>query len=292
MSFSSEKLDTSFRACRAITRHHAKSFYLASHALPRGKRLAAYAIYAFCRHIDDEIDHAPNPAAVTAALHRQRTLLHTLEKGQAQNLPWAPAFLVTCRWANIPRTHLEDLLIGMTLDQGPVRLADWPALDRYCHHVAGVVGHIMTHLFVHNPDQELLTHAHHLGTAMQLTNILRDIGEDLGRNRIYLPASELAEHRVTENDLRAKHLTENFRNLMRFQIARARDFYLRAEPGIARLPNDGTQHTVRTMSKTYAAILDQIEKNNYDIFTQRARVSLPRKIILAYRAWIQSRAQP
>jgi phytoene synthase len=278
-------------ACRAITRRHARSFYFASHALPPGKRRAAYAVYAFCRHVDDQVDRAPDAAAVAAALEAQRGLLDALEQGTgvALRLPWAPAFVAVWREAAIPRAWLEDLLTGMTLDRGEVRVATWEELDRYCYHVASVVGLIMTRVFAADPDDALLARAADLGTAMQLTNILRDVGEDYRMGRVYLPQEELARFGVSEAYFAAGRVTDNFRRLMEFQISRARDYYLRSEPGIGRLPNDGTRRTVWTMREVYAAILGRIERNGCDVFTRRARVGLGGKLALAARAWGKSR---
>lgn len=278
----------SFEAARAVTRRHAKSFYFASHALPAAKRREAYAVYAFCRHVDDEVDRAPDGAAVAAALDRQRTLLDDFEKGELRGLPWAPAFVATWRKAAIPRAYFDDLLVGMTLDRGAVRIADWDGLDRYCYHVAGVVGLIMTHVFTPERDPELLARARDLGTAMQLTNILRDVGEDLRLDRIYLPAAELAEYGVAEADLRAGAVTDAFRSLMKFQIVRARDYYRRAEPGIVRLPGDGTRRTAWMMADIYGAILGEIQKAGYDVFSRRVGTSLARKCVLAFGAWRKS----
>ena len=278
---------TSIRACREITRHHARSFYFSSHALPADKRAAAYAIYAFCRHVDDQIDLAEDDDAAAAALERQRTLLDELEQGRAEGLPWAYAFVAVWRQYEIPRRYFDELLLGMTLDRGRVRIADWEELDRYCYLVAGVVGLIMTHLFVPKQrlDRELLQHAAALGTAMQLTNILRDVGEDYARDRIYLPRTELESYQVAEADLAEGRVTERFVRLMEFQVARARLQYIHAEAGIVRLPNDGTRRTVWMMREIYAAILGKIEGNGYDVFTRRARVNLAGKIGLALRAW-------
>jgi len=279
----------SIRACREITRRHARSFYFSSHALPAGKRAAAYAIYAFCRHVDDQIDLAEDDAAAAAALERQRTLLDELEQGRGAGaeLPWAYAFVAVWRHYEIPRRYFDELLLGMTLDRGKVRIADWEELDRYCYLVAGVVGLIMTHLFVPKErlDRELLQRAAALGTAMQLTNILRDVGEDYARDRVYLPRTELEAYHVTETDLAGGHVTNPFVRLLDFQIARARLYYLRAESGIALLPDDGTRRTVWMMREIYAAILGRIERNGHDVFTRRARVGLAGKIVLALRAW-------
>jgi len=279
----------SIRACREITRRHARSFYFSSHALPAGKRAAAYAIYAFCRHVDDQIDLAEDDAAATAALDRQRTLLDELETGGAAmaELPWAPAFVAVWKQYRIPRRYFDELLLGMTLDRGKVRIADWEELDRYCYLVAGVVGLIMTHLFVplEELNRELLQRAAALGTAMQLTNILRDVGEDYARDRVYLPRTELESYGVTEADLAEGRTTKAFDRLMAFQIARARLYYLRSESGIALLPGAGTRRTVWMMREIYAAILERIEANGYDVFTRRARVNLAGKLALALRAW-------
>ena len=281
---SADGLARSFEACREITRRHAKSFYFSSHALPAGKRREAYAVYAFCRHVDDEVDRAPDAAAVAAALDRQRTLLDALEAGNFGGLAWAPAFVATWRKAAIPRAYFDDLLVGMTLDRGAVRIANWAELDRYCYHVAGVVGLVMTHVFTPERDPELFARARDLGTAMQLTNILRDVGEDLRLDRIYLPSSELAEYEVAEADLRAGRVTGNFRALMKFQIARARAYYRSSEPGIVRLPADGTRRTAWMMADIYGAILGEIEKAGYQVFDRRAKTSLARKCALALGA--------
>ncbi len=277
----------SIRVCRGITRRHARSFYFSSHALPADKRAAAYAIYAFCRHVDDQIDLAEDDAAAAAALERQRTLLDELENGGAAGLPWGYAFVAVWKHYGIPRRYFDDLLLGMTLDRGKVRIADWEELERYCYLVAGVVGLIMTHLFVPKAEltRELLQRAASLGTAMQLTNIVRDIGEDYARDRIYLPRTELESYEVSEADLAGGRVTKAFERLMAFQIARARLHYLRSESGIAHLPGKGTRRTVWMMREIYAAILGRIEANGYDVFTRRARVNLAGKLVLALRAW-------
>jgi phytoene synthase len=144
----------------------------------------------------------------------------------------------------------------------------------------------MVHVLT-EPAPELLRPARDLGTAMQLTNILRDIGEDWQRNRVYLPADELAHYNLCEEDLANQRCDERFRALMRAQIDRARDFYRAAEPGILALPNDGSRYCARLMSTVYGAILDEIERVDYRVFDKRVSVSLPRKLWLAARAWFR-----
>jgi 15-cis-phytoene synthase len=277
-------------ACRAMTRHHAKTFYFASHVLPAQKRSDAYAVYAFCRHVDDEVDLAPDEAARNLAITRLRILLNVVYEpdtpivGRENPMLWLPSFTETIRRRAIPKTYFEELIAGVEMDLGRVRIKDWPELDRYCYHVASVVGLIMVHVMT-EPAPELLRPARDLGTAMQLTNILRDIGEDWQRDRVYLPADELERYKLCEEDLANQRCDELFRALMRMQIDRAREYYRAAEPGILKLPDDGSRYCARLMSTVYGAILDEIERANYQVFDKRVSVSMPRKVWLAANAW-------
>ena len=269
-----------------MTRHHAKTFYFASHVLTAQKRSDAYSVYAFCRYVDDQIDLAPDEAARMRAFADLAHLLHAAYQDKAESferrLPWLLAFRETIRRRAIPATYFEDLLKGVEMDRGRVRLQNWEELDRYCYHVAAVVGLIMVHVLT-EPSPELLKPARDLGTAMQLTNILRDIAEDWQRDRLYLPADELRKFDLTEEDFAQQRVSESFRAMMRFQIARARDYYGRAEPGIAALPADGSQFCARLMSTVYGAILDEIERADCQVYRGRVRVSFPRKLWLALK---------
>jgi phytoene synthase len=281
-------LSASNEACRRLTQHHAKTFYFASHVLPAQKRRDAYAVYAFCRHVDDQIDLAPDEESRLRALADLSHLLHSAylpeEQGLAleTSLPWLRAFRETIRRRNIPAIYFEDLLKGVEMDRGQVRLQNWEELDLYCYRVASVVGLIMVHVLT-EPAPELLKPARDLGTAMQLTNILRDIAEDWERDRLYLPANELEKFGLTVDDFAQKRMSEPFRAMMRFQIGRARAYYANAEPGIVKLPPDGSRYCARLMSTVYGGILDEIERADYQVFKGRVRVSLPRKIWLALR---------
>ena len=279
-------LSESREACRRMTKEHAKTFYFASHSLPRKKRRDAYAVYAFCRYVDDEIDFAPiDPYP---ALARLRVILdhayhpHALEESFILALPWFTAFAETVDRRAIPKTYFEDLLIGVEMDCHPVRIGTWMQLEEYCYHVASVVGLIMVHVLA-QPTPALLTPARHLGTAMQLTNILRDIREDWERDRLYLPAQELEKFGLTADDIAQHRGGDAFRAMMRYQIGRARAYYGLAQPGIRGLPRDGSQLTVRLMSNIYGAILDEIEKIDYQVFRGRVRVSFRRKIWIALK---------
>lgn len=274
-----------------MTRHHAKTFYFASHVLPAQKRSDAYSVYAFCRYVDDQVDLAPDEASRHRALDELGRLLRVAyeakepEAALEQSLPWLRAFRETITRRAIPQRYFEELVAGVEMDRGRVRLATWEELDRYCYHVASVVGLIMVHVLT-EPRPELLKPARDLGTAMQLTNILRDIAEDWERDRLYLPAAELEKFGLTEEDIALKRVGEPFRAMMRFQIGRARAYYAAAEPGIVALPRDGAQFCARLMSTIYGAILDEIERADYQVYRGRVRVSFPRKLWLAVtRCW-------
>lgn len=272
--------------CRQQARHHAKSFYFASVALPQEKKFAAYAVYAFCRYADDLVDRGEGDVAVQLA-HLDATF-DEIVQGQNSDLAFAPAFAWAVKKYNLPKKPFLELLEGVGMDTGHVRIADWPALRHYCYHVASVVGLIMAGIFECR-DEKALEHAIELGIAMQLTNILRDVAEDLQMNRIYLPATELAEYALSETSLREGKVTADWRRFMQFQINRAREFYVSSESGIPSLAADGSQLTVWLMRHVYAGILDEIESRQYDVFSGRASTSLPTKLKLAARAWRSSR---
>ena len=189
------------------------------------------------------------------------------------------AFRRTVRERQIPRRLFEDLLDGMAMDLTIDRYPDYPALDGYCYRVAGVVGLMMTHVFGYR-DPSCFPEALALGRAMQLTNILRDVGEDLDRGRIYLPRDEMATFGVSEADLASGRVDEGFRALLRFQIDRARRFYNDSERGVASLLGASSRLTVRVMGRLYRGILDEIEGLDFDVFRHRARVSTVRKLRL------------
>ena len=253
------------------------------------KRIDAYAVYAFCRYVDDQVDLAPDETSRMRAFADLEHVLHAAyqkeESGTMNSsLKWLAAFRETIGRRSIPQDYFQDLLTGVEMDRGRVRIADWPELDRYCYHVAAVVGLIMVHVLT-EPAPELLKPARDLGTAMQLTNILRDIREDWERDRLYLPQDELEKFGLTAEDIEQHRMGDPFIAMMRFQIGRARAYYSNAEPGIAALPNDGSRFCARLMSTVYGAILDEIERSDYQVYQGRVRVSFPRKLWLALKTW-------
>jgi len=280
-------LAAAYEASRRETQFHAKSFYFSSFALPAVKRQRAYAVYALSRLIDDRIDEAPRGEDLQLAVISLRSLVdrlyaRELTSEDLQAYPWLPAVEETIRQCDIPRSYINDLIEGVELDQGAVRLQTWAELDRYCYLVAGVVGLIMTRIFGLS-DRQYEQQAIELGNAMQLTNILRDIAEDLRRDRVYLPAEELQGYGLSEEDLRRGQVTSAWVEFMEFQIERAREYYRDSEAGIAYLDPDGSQRAVWVMRDVYAGILDEIEKVNYNVFQGRCFVSFPRKCGLVLR---------
>lgn len=272
----SDLLPRGVRVCRRITREYAKSFYFASSCLPRETRTHAYAVYGFCRWADNAVDEASDLSEASRRLERVREALD-LAYAFGPAPPGLLAFRRTIVDRSIPRELFEDLLEGMQMDLVQSRYADFPALDLYCYRVAGVVGLIMTHIFGYR-DRCCWPNALALGTAMQLTNILRDIAEDLLRGRIYLPQDEMSRFGVTEEQLHSGRPDDAFRALMTFQIDRARHYYRVAEQGIPWLVGPTSRLTVRVMGRLYAGILDEIERLDLNVFDTRASVSTARKL--------------
>jgi phytoene synthase len=264
------------RICRGITRSYAKTFFFASHCLPRAVRRHAYAIYGFCRWADNAVDEAPDVDAARERVERARAALD-LAYGDGPAPPGLLAFRRTVRERSIPRPLFDALLDGMAMDLTITRYATAADLDLYCYRVAGVVGLMMTHVFGYRDDR-CFPRAEALGRAMQMTNILRDIREDLDRGRIYLPQDAMAHFGVTENQLHLGRVDANFRALMRELIGRARHDYRESDAGIPDLLTPAGRLTVRVMGRLYSGILDAIERLDYDVFRARAHVTTTAKL--------------
>jgi phytoene synthase len=275
-------MEGAFRTCQAYTREHAKSFYFASHVLPREKRMASYAVYAFCREADNIVDVGATPESA-ARLEELRQQLARVYGAPGALRPHLAALRETVAAYAIPREYFLDLIRGVEMDLTRSRYDRFEDLKEYCYCVASVVGLMMAKIFGVS-DGSAYRHAADLGTAMQLTNILRDIREDHAMGRIYLPQEDLAGRGYAEADLARGVVDDRFRDLMRFQIARAREYYAAAEPGIPMLTNDGSRFCARLMSTTYAGILTAIERNGYDVFARRAYVPAAGKLRIALGA--------
>ncbi|MBF0532640.1 MAG: phytoene/squalene synthase family protein [Candidatus Omnitrophica bacterium] len=268
-----------FQLAEAITRQHAKSFYFASRFLSREKRQAAYTLYAVCRISDDAVDQSLD----TVFRQNQLVLIQkNIAAAYAGPAPsgglWA-AFQFVIRQYAIPLWYFEELLDGQAMDLNKNRYANFPELYVYCYKVAGVVG-LMMHKIFRCCHPAAVKHAIDLGVAMQLTNILRDIKEDAHRGRIYLPADEMMEYNISADDILKGRIPAEWKPFMCFQIQRAREYYSRALPGIKHIESRDARFVARAMAVLYADILTQIEKNQYNVFHQRAHTNHLRKILL------------
>jgi 15-cis-phytoene synthase len=271
-------LDACYRHCGEIARRHSKSFFLCSRFLPPAKRLAVWAVYAFCRTADDLADGAVAPDARLDALDAWEAQLRGAYAGRA-NDPIFVAFADAAARYDVPLQAALDLLRGARMDVTVDRYATYDDLRGYCYLVASTVG-VMVAPILGTLDDAAVHDAIALGHAMQMTNILRDVGEDARMRRIYLPQDEMARFGYTEADLFAGVVDERFAGLMQFQIDRARQLYRDAEPGIARLEPE-SRYAVRLALHLYRDILAAIEANRYDVFTRRAFVPLPAKLVTA-----------
>jgi phytoene synthase len=284
-----------FESARRICAHHAKSFYFASRFLPRLKRFAAYAVYAFCRLLDDAADEAASNELAESRILAFEQTLEAVYRSEAVRLPDAEqerairAFQITAQVHNIPELYFRDLAHGVRMDLTLSRYATWSELETYCYHVAGVVGLVMCSIFGLE-SAGAKTNAVAMGNAMQLTNILRDVKEDLARGRIYLPQEDLSRFGVSEPDLQRGAMTDPIRSLLQFEIERARQLYATGAKGLAALPNDGSRLTASIMAVVYAGILRAIERADYDVFSRRAGLSTGSKAARVPRAWRLSRS--
>jgi len=287
-----------FAAARAICRRHARSFYFSSFFLSKPKRDAAYTAYAFCRLLDDATDEAPNAMEVELQISRFCEVLAAIYAGEKPVLAGASeeaqlalaAFSITVKQHQIPQEYFAEIAAGCRMDLTIMRYETWDDLRKYCYRVAGVVGLIMCRVFeLHESSAE--AQAVLMGEAMQLTNILRDVKEDFARGRIYLPLEDLRRFGYTEQHLADGVVNDSFRELMRFEIDRARQLYRAGAEGLRHLPDDGSRFTATAMGVIYAGILRAIERANYDVFASRARLSLPQKLLRLPAAWRVSRSR-
>jgi phytoene synthase len=278
-------LEASYGAAELITAEWARSFYFASRFLPDDKRRAIFAVYDYCRHADNLVDRRGDVpvARVRAELDELAGLVRRLHAGEPPSDPRWLGLWDTCRRYPIPLDPLLELLEGVAVDLEPVAFANFTALERYCRLVAGGVG-LMLGPILGAEREGFNGSGIRLGVAMQLTNVLRDVGEDLDAGRVYLPLTELERFGLARKDLERRRVTPAFRALMQFQIARARRYFEAGSRVVRLFPPDGSRLTVRLLQQTYAGILDAIERLDYDVFRARAYVSTPRKLVILGRA--------
>ena len=281
-----DPLERSYAAAEALTAAWARSFHFASRFLPAAKRRAVCALYAYCRHADNLVDdRGDRPATeIRAELTALAGEVRAMHAGTPPADPRWLALHDTLRRYPVPLDPLLELLEGVAKDLDPVAMPDFPALEQYCRQVAGGVGLLVAPILGARPGEEAA--GLQLGLAMQLTNILRDVREDLDRGRLYFPATELAAWGISRADLERRRMTPRLRVFVAFQICRAREYFEAADPAIDRFPDDGSRLTVRLMQRTYAGILDEIERMDGDVFRARARVPFTRKLVILGRAML------
>jgi phytoene synthase len=276
----------SLRACRASIALHSKSFSLASRLLARDTRDRAAVVYAWCRRADDAIDSA-GPEQQRDAVQRLRSELERVYTAKPPSDPVLGAFRDVVRSCSIPQTYPEELIAGMQMDAAGTRYPSWAELHRYCYRVAGTVGLMMSHVMGVR-DESALRNAAHLGMAMQLTNVCRDVLEDWQMGRLYLPGELLAAHGAgaLEREL-GRPFPEWARApvaaAVRAVLAEAERFYASGERGLPALPWQCAV-AVRAARLVYAAIGEQVERARCDVCAGRAVVPTWRKLSLAAAA--------
>lgn len=264
---SAAALERAYRHCDALTAQHSRTFYLASGLLPPARRRAVRALYAFCRVTDDLVDRAEQDGRAALESWRGRVFAPHPGHDDLVALAWAD----TRARHSIPWSYAEQLIDGVARDLTHTRYESFEELSEYCYGVACTVG-LMTMHIVGFAGQAAIPHAIKLGVALQLTNILRDVEEDWRAGRLYLPRAELAAFGLSEADIAAGRATPAWREFIGFQIARVRQLYAQARPGIALLDPTG-RLAIAAAADLYQAILDEIEARGGDVFGRRARVS-------------------
>jgi phytoene synthase len=274
----SSYLDECYRHCRDIARTNSKTFYLSSLFLGPEKRRAVWAVYAFCRCADDIVDQVtPAQERLAAIDYWERALLAAFN-GKPDDRIMVALHDAVARF-DIPLQPALDLLRGARLDITVRRYATYDDLRDYCYLVASTVGLLTSPILGYTADAAL-DYGVALGRAMQMTNILRDVGEDARMGRIYLPLDEMQQFGYTESSLFEEVVDDAFVGLMKFQIDRVRRLYAEAEPGIAMLAPE-SRYTVRLALTLYRRILNSIEANRYDVYTKRAYVPFRSKMLAA-----------
>jgi 15-cis-phytoene synthase len=289
VAYEEEALNRAYEHVEYVTSVHSRSFHMASALLPREKRRAARALYAFCRRVDDIIDEAGDGAPLDAARELQAWRQQSLLANPPADDPIALAWADTRMKYGIPYRYAEQLMDGVARDLRQNRYETFEDLTTYSYGVASTVGLMSMHIIGYASD-DAIPYAIKLGVALQTTNILRDVGEDWCMGRLYLPLEDLEHFGVTESDIASGEVTDRWRDFMRFQIARNRQLYQEARPGISMLKDDG-HFAITAAADLYAAILDDIEAADYDVLGRRAYVSTARKIGMLPGIWWRSRTK-
>ena len=271
--------------CEDRTKRSGSSFYYSFMFLPKDKRRAITALYAFCREVDDVVDECSDAGVARTTLTWWRMQVADIYDGKPQH-PVAQALVPIVKQFNMAQEHLLEIIDGMEMDLDQPRYPDFKSLQLYCYRVASVVGLLAAEIFGYT-DRQTQKYAHDLGIAFQLTNIIRDVGEDARRGRIYLPMDELEQFGVTASDILNTNETENFQKLMEFQIERAQRYYQQA---LAHLPavDRKSQRTGLIMAAIYRATLDEVISSGCHVMKERVSLTPLYKLRLAFTAWLKN----
>ena len=271
--------------CQERAAHSGSSFYYSFLFLEPSRRQAITALYAFCREVDDAVDECTDAALSRAKLGWWRSEVQALFDHRPSH-PVTQALATSLKTFSLPQEQLLEIIDGMEMDLDHLRYADVKSLHLYCYRVASVVGLLAAEIFGYR-DRMTLKYAHDLGLAFQLTNIIRDVGEDARRGRIYLPQDELSRFGVEEADLLQARYSDDFRRLMEFQVERARATYRQA---VGQLPaaDRKAQRAGLIMAAIYRATLDEIVRDGCRVLDRRTSLPPLRKLWLAGKTWIMA----
>jgi phytoene synthase len=278
-------LRASYEQCRRLNAAHGRTYYLATQLLPRGKRPHVHALYGFARYADELVDHvgADPDALVPWADH----FLDDLKSGTSTGTPVGQAVIHTAQTWDLPVEHFEAFLTSMRMDLTVTGYPTYADLERYMYGSAAVIGLLMVPI-LEPVNDTAYPRARALGEAFQLTNFIRDVGEDLRRGRVYLPEEDLARFAVTRADLAGPTPNGRVKALLRFEIDRTRALYREAAPGIDLL-HPTSRDCVATALRLYGAILDAVERSGYDVLSTRVRVPAATRLRVAAPALLRAR---
>lgn len=269
--------------CQNKAAQSGSSFYYAFLFLPPERRKAITALYAFCREVDDIVDETQESSVARMKLVWWRNQVENLYAGKTEH-PVMQALAPHIHTFNLQEDHLYAIIEGMEMDLDCSRYENWQQLRKYCWHAAGVVGELSASIFGYSKP-ETLVYAQNLGLAFQMTNIIRDVGDDARRGRIYLPRDEMMQHGVTDAEILNGMYSEKFVALMAQQTQRARELYrdaMRALPQIDRR----NQRAGLMMASIYHTLLDEIERERWQVLDQRIGLTPIRKFWLAWKVWV------
>jgi len=271
--------------CQQKTVQSGSSFYYSFLFLPPERRRAITALYAFCREVDDTVDETTDGSVARIKLAWWRTEVSKMYAGTPTH-PVMLALQPHIAPYNLQEQHLLAIVDGMEMDLDQSRYLDYPGLQRYCWHVAGVVGILSASIFGYTNPQTLL-YAEKLGLAFQLTNIIRDVGDDARKGRIYLPVNELQQFGVTANDLLKLQHSDKFEALMRFQAERAQAIY---DEALGLLPKEDrrAQRPGLMMAAIYRTLLSEIQRDGFHVLNQRISLTPLRKLWLAWKTYVRT----